>query len=119
VWFVVADATPRRRRLAAATAGLTVAGFAGLSFVGAVYLAAQGRAADAMARWVVEHADPEGTDPGPIAHHAGQYFPAEPPARPEFAVVVAPDGGEVLHAEEMRVFGRVVRTYRLVRVPRP
>jgi hypothetical protein len=118
VWFVLNELAPRWR-WATVLAWTTVAGFAALSFTGTVYLEAQARAADRMALWISTHADPEETDPGPIASHAGQYFPTEPTTRRRYAVTLTEGRTEVLHREEVRVFGRLIRTYVLVRVGVP
>jgi hypothetical protein len=87
--------------------------FCVLSFVGSSYLAAQGDAADRMARWIARSNLTDTTDPGPIGGHAGQHFPPAPPQSPRFAVTVGTPA-EALHTETMRLFGRPFRSYSLV-----
>ena len=117
VWYVLTEFGPRRR-VTEVLAWLTIVPFAVLSGVGTVYLAAQGRAADRTARWVVAHADPAATDPGILRNHAGQYFPVEPPADSRYAITTT-EQGDVLHREPMTVFGRPVLTFFVVRLPTP
>jgi hypothetical protein len=69
-----------------------------------------------MALWIQQHGNPAATDPGAIHTHAGQYFSPDPPAQPLYRVATEPGGKEVVHQEQVRVLGRLVRTYLLVRL---
>ena len=99
---------------------LSVVGFSVVSLVGLTYLRAQGDASEEMARWLKARDLVESTGPGAICPHACHHWVGITPREMTSSVVALGPGDAVpsdaIHVEEMRVLGRLVRTYAVVPV---
>jgi hypothetical protein len=119
-WVFFALTVLTRRRMLGLTRVLgwtSVVGFCGLSAVATVYSVAHGRAADRMARWVVDQGLAAETEPGDMRAHCDQYFPITPPPAPKYVVQPVPAEGAI-HTEAVSIFGRSLRGFYLLPVDR-
>jgi hypothetical protein len=115
-WVFFALTVLARRRMLRLTRVLgwtSVLGFCGLSAVATVYSVAHGRAADRMARWVVDQGLAADTEPGDMRAHCDQYFPITPPSSPRYVVQPVPADGAI-HTEAVSIFGRSLRGFYLL-----
>jgi hypothetical protein len=114
VFFALTVLTRRRTlRLTRVLGWTSVAGFCGLSAVATVYSVAHGRAADRMARWIVDQGLAADTEPGDMRAHCDQYFPVTPPSAPRYVVQPVPAEGAI-HTESVSIFGRSLRGFYLL-----
>jgi hypothetical protein len=118
VFFALTVLARRRTlRLTRLLGWTSVVIFCGLSAVATVYSVARGRAADRMARWVVDQGLASDTEPGDMRADCDQYFPIALPPAPKYVVQMVPVKGAI-HTEIVSIFGRSLRTFSLLPVNR-
>ncbi|HEY3964615.1 MAG TPA: hypothetical protein VGM05_08715 [Planctomycetaceae bacterium] len=114
VFFALTVLSHRRmQRLTRLVGWSSVAIFCGLSGVATVYGVAHGRAADRMARWIVDQGLAAETEPGDMRAHCDQYFPIALPTDPKYVVQAKPVEGAI-HTEAVSILGRSLRGFYLV-----
>jgi hypothetical protein len=113
VLFYLIVMLPVRRQVSLSLGWASVIAFATLSLAGTLHHIAQGRAADSMARWILTNGYAGNTELGVIRTHAGQYFAPHDVSQATYEVRLDSAGSPV-HEEPVVVFGRRLKTFRLV-----
>ncbi|HSB61013.1 MAG TPA: hypothetical protein VLI67_04800, partial [Vicinamibacteria bacterium] len=111
LFYLAATTREAARRFTRWAGVATAVLFVPMNVVVTLHGVAQGRAAEDMADWIRRHDKLTVTDPGAIAHHAGQHFPIQR-ARARFTVTEV-DCPDRLHREEFRLMGSTLKAYSL------